>query len=65
MSFVRKRHITKTAELEVVSVANYTDLSGNACSTVGIKTPEIALYRIESQTPTIFTTVEEPNTGSI
>lgn len=48
-----------------MSAAGYTDLSGNACSTVGIKTPEIALYRIESQTPTILTTVEEPNTGSI
>lgn len=57
--------MTKTAELKVVGATSCTDLSGNACSTVGIKTPEIALYKIESQTPTIFTTVEEPNTGSI
>lgn len=60
MSFLKTINITKTAELEGISY-----LSGKACSTVGIKTPEIALYRIESHTPTIFTTVEEPSTGSI
>lgn len=49
----------------MANAVSYTDLSGSACSTVGIKTPEIALYKMESQTPTIFTTVEEPSTGSI
>lgn len=40
-------------------------LSGSACRTVGINTPEMALYRMESQTPTMLTTVCEPKTGSM
>lgn len=61
----KSTQLTKTIQTKMVNTAEHTNLSGNACSTVGIKTPEIALYNIESQTPTIFTTVEEPNTGSM
>ena len=32
-----------------------TDLSGSACSTVGMSTPEMAVYRMESHTPTRLT----------
>ena len=34
-----------------------THLSGRVCNTVGINTPAMALYRIESQTPTRLTMV--------
>ena len=42
-----------------------TDLSGKACNTVGMRTPDIALYKIESHTPTRFIMVEEERMGII
>lgn len=47
-----------------IGTAN-THLSGRACRTVGMRTPEMALYKMESHTPTMFTTVDEPKTGSM
>ena len=40
-------------------------LSGSACRTVGMRTPDMALYKMESQTPTRFTMVVDDRIGMI
>ena len=47
----------------MLSVVSY--LSGRVCNTVGMSTPAMALYSIESQTPTRFTIVGLSNIGII
>ena len=56
--------VDKTLGLNnVVSASTY--LSGNACNTVGISTPEMALYRIQSHTPTRSTTGRVSSMGTM